>query len=62
MFGKFHLAGPENNPFGNGGPHSIGFDYFYGWIEGEPYPVDTYAGHHATGRKNGWRPVCVRVR
>ncbi len=44
MFGKFHLAGPENNPFGYGGPHSIGFDYFYGWIEGEPYPVDTNAG------------------
>jgi len=44
MSGKFHLAGPENNPFGYGGPHSIGFDYFYGWTEGEPYPVDTNYG------------------
>lgn len=44
MFGKFHLAGPQNNPYVNGGPHAIGFDYFYGWIEGEPYPVDTTAG------------------
>lgn len=44
MFGKFHMAGPENNPFGIGGPHSIGWDFFYGFIEGEPYPIDTFAG------------------
>ena len=46
MFGKFHLGGPqpENNPYGNGSPHAIGWDFFYGWIEGEPYPIDTYAG------------------
>src|SRR4051794_35201973 len=23
MFGKFHLAGPDNYPYGNGGPHSL---------------------------------------
>jgi arylsulfatase A-like enzyme len=44
MFGKFHMAGPQNNPFGNGGPHSIGWDYFQGFIEGEPYPIDSWAG------------------
>lgn len=56
MFGKFHLAGPDNNPYGNGGPHSLGFDYFYGWIEGEPYPVDTYAGMVRPEGKTGGGP------
>jgi arylsulfatase A-like enzyme len=44
MFGKFHLAGPDKNPFGNGGPHALGWDYFYGFIEGAPHPIDTTAG------------------
>jgi len=62
MFGKFHLAGPDNNPFGNGGPHSLGFDYFYGWIEGEPYPVDTYAGlTRPAGKTDGGPYACGYV-
>ena len=62
MFGKFHLAGPDNNPYGNGGPHSLGFDYFYGFIEGEPYPVDTYAGMvRPTGKTDGGPYACGYV-
>ena len=44
LFGKFHLAGPDNNPFGNGGPHALGWDFFYGFIEGAPHPIDITAG------------------
>ena len=62
MFGKFHLAGPDNNPYGNGGPHSLGFDFFYGWIEGEPYPIDTYAGMvRPPGKTDGGPYACGYV-
>ena len=44
MFGKFHLAGPDNNPFERGTPHSLGWDYFDGFLEGAPYPIDTSIG------------------
>ena len=44
MFGKFHLAGPENNSAGNGTPGVLGWDYFYGWIGGLPASIDTTAG------------------
>lgn len=44
MFGKFHLAGPENNQAGNLTPSVLGWDYFYGWIGGLPGSVDTTAG------------------
>jgi len=44
MFGKFHLAGPENNPAGNGTPGVLGWDYFYGWIGGLPASIDSTAG------------------
>lgn len=44
LFGKFHLAGPENNPFGHGTPASLGFDYFYGFVGGLPDSIDTTAG------------------
>ena len=44
LFGKFHLAGPTNNPYGNGTPNSVGFDYFDGFLEGAPHPIDTTAG------------------
>ena len=44
MFGKFHLAGPENNPAGNGTPGVLGWDYFYGWVGGLPASIDTTAG------------------
>jgi arylsulfatase A-like enzyme len=44
LFGKFHLAGPTNNPYGDGTPNSLGFDYFDGFLEGAPHPIDTTAG------------------
>lgn len=44
MFGKFHLAGPENNEAGNGTPAQLGWDYFYGWTGGLPGSIDTTAG------------------
>ena len=44
MFGKFHLAGPENNQAGNGTPKQLGWDYFYGWVGGLPESIDTTAG------------------
>ncbi len=44
MFGKFHLAGPDNNEAGNSTPAQLGWDYFYGWIGGLPGSIDTTAG------------------
>jgi arylsulfatase A-like enzyme len=44
MFGKFHLAGPDNNRDGNSTPIKLGWDYFYGWIRGGPVSIDTTAG------------------
>jgi hypothetical protein len=44
LFGKFHLAGPTNNPYGDGTPNVLGFDYFDGFLEGAPHPTDTTAG------------------
>jgi hypothetical protein len=44
LFGKFHLAGPDNNPAGSGTPGVLGWDYFYGWIGGLPASIDTTAG------------------
>jgi hypothetical protein len=44
LFGKFHVAGPSNNPYGSGAPHALGWDYFDGFLEGAPHPIDTTAG------------------
>ena len=44
MFGKFHLAGPNNNQDGNHTPTALGWDYFHGWIRGGPASIDTTAG------------------
>jgi arylsulfatase A-like enzyme len=44
MFGKFHLAGPDNNQAGNGTPAALGWDYFYGWLGADPGSIDTTAG------------------
>lgn len=45
LFGKYHLAGPDNNPYGSGTPtNANGFDYFDGFLEGAPHPIDTTAG------------------
>jgi Sulfatase len=44
LFGKFHLAGPDNNEFTNATPHVLGWDYFDGFLEGAPHPIDTSIG------------------
>src|SRR5699024_1811662 len=44
MFGKFHLGRPDHTPYGLGAPYALGWDYFYGFIQGSPYPLDTTAG------------------
>jgi arylsulfatase A-like enzyme len=44
LFGKFHLAGPDNNPFGSSTPHVLGWDYFDGFLQGAPFPIDPSIG------------------
>jgi Sulfatase len=43
LFGKFHLGGPDNNPFGYATPHMLGWDYFDGFMSG-PQPIDGTIG------------------
>ncbi len=44
LFGKFHLAGPDNNEFTYRTPNVLGWDYFDGFLEGAPHPIDTTIG------------------
>jgi len=49
LFGKHHMGGPFNNPYGDQTPTSFGFDYFHGPMGGTnagaaPDPIDTTAG------------------
>ncbi len=54
LFGKWHLTEvPSNdpdgnpdpgNPAGNGAPHDLGWDFFFGDLEGAPRALDTTAG------------------
>ncbi|MBV9034080.1 MAG: sulfatase-like hydrolase/transferase [Acidobacteriaceae bacterium] len=59
LFGKYHLAGPYNNPYGNGTPtNANGFDYFDGFVEGAPHPIDTTAGGvNVTDNSNPALPI-----
>lgn len=43
-FGKFHLAITQNNPFNTDIVHALGWDYFDGFLDGAPHPIDTTAG------------------
>jgi Sulfatase len=43
-FGKFHLGEKTHNPFHDGLVHSLGWDYFDGFLQGAPPPIDTTAG------------------
>src|SRR5215469_11511982 len=43
-FGKFHLGEPTNNPFHDTLVHSLGWDYFDGFLQGAPPFIDTTAG------------------
>jgi hypothetical protein len=51
LFGKFHLTGSninqtgiENNPLNWTAMHQLGWDFFKGWQDGSPFPIDTTAG------------------
>ncbi|TAN66368.1 MAG: arylsulfatase [Methylobacter sp.] len=46
LFGKFHLGLQGNNPYGDAMPHSLGWDYYFGWLDqtGDPSSIDTSAG------------------
>ncbi len=44
LFGKYHLGGPDNNPFGNLAPAKAGWDHFDGSLFGAPPFIDTTAG------------------
>lgn len=51
LFGKFHLTGSninqtgiENNPLDWTAVHQLGWDFFKGWQDGSPFPIDTTAG------------------
>ena len=46
LFGKFHLGLQGNNPYGLGMPHSLGWDYLWGWLDetGDPSSIDATAG------------------
>jgi Sulfatase len=43
-FGKFHLGQVMHNPFGNSLVQSLGWDYFDGFLDGAPHPIDESAG------------------
>lgn len=51
VIGKMHLTGtdlaPQNLPYGNSTMKKLGFDFFAGWLDGAPYPIDTTAGGYA---------------
>ena len=46
LFGKFHLGLQGNNPFSYSMVRSLGWDYYYGWLDetGDPSSIDTTAG------------------
>ncbi|TAL45504.1 MAG: arylsulfatase [Methylovulum sp.] len=46
LFGKFHLGLQGNSPYGYRMPKSLGWDYYYGWLDetGDPSSIDTSAG------------------
>jgi hypothetical protein len=57
LFGKFHLAGPFNNEFAYMTPHVLGWDYFDGFLEGAPHPIDTTLGGQITTTKPDGSPI-----
>ena len=48
LIGKMHLTGsdinPDNHPLGDNAMRDLGWDYFAGYLDGAPYPIDTTAG------------------
>ncbi len=46
LFGKFHIALQQNNPYKEAMVSALGWDYFYGWLDetGDPSSIDSSAG------------------
>jgi arylsulfatase A-like enzyme len=48
VVGKMHISGsnvnPANHPFGDAVMRELGWDYFEGYLDGGPFPIDTTAG------------------
>lgn len=63
LIGKMHLTGsdlgPENHVLGDGAMRTLGWDYFAGYLDGAPYPIDTTAGGIAAEGtyQCGWVPT-----
>lgn len=63
LIGKMHLTGsdlgPDNHPLGDEAMRVLGWDYFAGYLDGAPYPIDTTAGGIAPEGtyQCGWVPV-----
>jgi arylsulfatase A-like enzyme len=55
LFGKFHLGGPDHNPFEQSTPRVLGWDYYDGFLQGGPPPIDTSIGGQFTSpRQADW--------
>ena len=63
LFGKFHLGLQGNSPFGYAMPRSLGWDYFFGWLDesGDPSSIDTTAGGVGPSR-NLFLRICAGSR
>jgi len=48
LFGKYHLGGPSNNPFGDLAPGFAGWDYYDGNLFASPPSIDVTAGGATT--------------
>ncbi len=52
LVGKFHVAGPTNNPDGYGAPAALGWDYYNGIMQGAPPFIDpSLGGQYTTDTK-----------
>ncbi len=53
IFGKFHIGLPGTNPYKEAMPSSLGWDYFFGWLDetGDPSTIDTWAGTNNSSAK-----------
>ena len=57
LFGKFHLATRTNNEFTTGVVHALGWDYFDGFLDGAPHPIDTTIGNQYPVPTDGTLPM-----
>jgi hypothetical protein len=57
-FGKFHLGEPTLNPYQDRLVHSLGWDYFDGFLQGAVPPIDTTAGGIGGDAGNGQTYTC----